>query len=227
MWQISGSPLSNDYLGPFSPDRILYEFDGPKIFTVLDREHDLCLACWSAADEQFNRFIVVPTSVTIIKALEGGELPVAQALDQPRCWLWDISHDEQILQCLKVAFQDIPADCRPTPGTMLRPELDHSSRARVTEALRKSKSEPAIVQLTGRIREVDRDRMSFELREIGESSQSQKFVFEEQLRDQVIDALDSDELVTVAGQTHPIRNLVAATMISRPTLPIPANPRPQ
>ncbi|MFM7039358.1 MAG: hypothetical protein ACKO2L_16725 [Planctomycetaceae bacterium] len=110
---------------------------------------------------------------------------------------------------------------------MLRPELEHSSRARVTEALRKSKSEPAIVQLTGRIREVDRDRMSFELREIGESSQSQKFVFEEQLRDQVIEALDSEELVTIAGQTHPIRNLVAATMISRPTLPIPANSGPQ
>ncbi|MFM7039359.1 MAG: hypothetical protein ACKO2L_16730 [Planctomycetaceae bacterium] len=87
MWQISGCQLSNDYLGSFSPDRILYEYDGPKIFTVRDREQDLCLACWSAADEQFNRFIVVPTSETIVKALESGELPVAQALDQPRCWL--------------------------------------------------------------------------------------------------------------------------------------------
>jgi hypothetical protein len=56
--------------------------------------------------------------------------------------------------------------------------------------------------------------MSFELREIPEPPFAQRFVFEEQLREDVIKAFDSEDIVTVGGVTFPVKNIVFAAMIS-------------
>jgi hypothetical protein len=75
--------------------------------------------------------------------------------------------------------------------------------------------EPQLVDLEGRIRELDKDRLSFELREIDGSLQTQRFVFDEELLEDVFQAFEEDVRVRVAGRTFPVRNVAYALALSR------------
>lgn len=381
MWNITGQEFPADKFLPFEPEEALYEFDGPRIFTFRDQDKELFLAYWSDEDDDFNRFVVVPTSSAILTSLKSGEMSVREALNQPRCWLCDVAHVGTLEKCQRIEFSQVPEECLPAIGTMLLPELeplltlravgesiipghipgsvirscvegvqksfkylsefalgktpqqgrpdeflrrlfdlpaqnfafgsfvisfrmpieeknlftaagqkspeaetleevgrlldkglrwltsaageegiyspdapeegevllralkeltpssigqiehlelkgrllgtqpkpftlDREARQRVNTAIRTRQLEPQVVKLTGRIRELDKDRMSFELREIPEPPFTQRFVFEEQIRDDVIEAFDSDEIVTVGGVTFPIKNIVFAAVVS-------------
>jgi len=381
MWNITGQRISPDRFRPFEPEDILYEFDGPRIFTLRDTDQELYLAYWSDGNDDFNRYVVVPTSAAILASLKTGEANVLEVLNQPRCWLCDVTHADQFQDCHRVEFADIPRDCLPSVGTMLLPELEplltlravgdaivpghipgsvirscvegvqksfkflsefvlgkspqqgrpdeflrrlfdlpaqnfafgsfvisfrmpieeknlftatgqkspeaetleevgrlldkglrwlisvageegvytpaapeegevllralkeltpstqghieqfelrgrllgsrpkaftlnRESRQRVNTAIRNRHLEPKVVTLRGRIRQLDKDRMSFELRDVPELSNSQRFVFEEALRDDVIQAFNSDEIVTVSGTTFPVKNIIFAEIIT-------------
>lgn len=123
MWNITGHKCSIEKFRPFEPEEILYAFDGPRIFTFRDQEHELFLAYWSDEDENFNRFVVVPTSSAVVKALKTGETSVREALDQPRCWLCDVTRAGDLETCQRVEFSQIPGECLPAIGTMLLPDL--------------------------------------------------------------------------------------------------------
>jgi hypothetical protein len=60
----------------------------------------------------------------VVDSLRIGTLGVLDALDQPRCWLCDLSAAGEVVGCLEVDFDDIPRDALPAPGTMLRPSLE-------------------------------------------------------------------------------------------------------
>lgn len=381
MWKITGQEFTTDKFQPFEPEEILYEFDGPRIFTFRDQDQELFLAYWSDEDDDFNRFVVVPTSSAILKSLKSGETSVREALNQPRCWLCDVTHAGDLEKCQRVEFSQIPAECLPAIGTMLLPELeplltlravgdsivpghipgsviracvegaqksfkylsefalgktpqqgrpdeflrrlfdlpaqnvtfgsfvisfrmpieeknlftalgekspeaetleevgrlldkglrwltsaageegvyspeapeegevllralkelspsssgqierlelkgrllgslpkpfmlDREARRKVNTAIRTRKLEPEVVTLTGRIRELDKDRMSFELRELPDPPYSQRCVFDEGLLDDIYQAMGSDEIVTVYGRTFPVKNVVFAAMVS-------------
>jgi hypothetical protein len=384
MWNIIGQKIPFDRFQPFEPLEILYEFDGPRIFTLWDKDQEPYLAYWSDGNEDFNRYVIVPTSVAILTSLRSGVTSVLEALNQPRCWLCDVTHADQLLACQRVDFAGIPRDCLPSVGTMLLPELeplltlravgdaivpghipgsvirscvegvqkslkflsefvlgkspqqgrpdefmrrlfdlpaqnfspgsfvisfrmpieeknlftasgrkspeaetleevgrlldkglhwltsaageegvysptapeegevllralkeltpasqghieqlelrgrllgsrpaaftlDREARQRVNTAIRTRRLKSEVVKLTGRIRELDKDRMSFELREIPEAPFFQRFVFEDKLRDDVIEAFDSEEIVTVLGITFPVKNVVFAAFVSSGT----------
>lgn len=381
MWNVPGQKTPSDRFQPFEPEEILYEFDGPRIFTLRDIQQEPYLVYWADGNDGFNRYVVVPTSAAIVSSLKLGEVSVLEALNQPRCWLFDVTHADQFQACQRVEFSDIPRDSLPAVGTMLLPELeplltlraigdtivpghipgsvirscvegvqkslkflsefvlgktpqqgrpneflrslfdlpaqhlalssfvisfrmpiqeknlltrtgeksveaetlaevgrllnkglrwltsasgeagifsaeapdewevllralreltppaqgqikqlelrgrllgshpqpfklDRTSRQHVNTAIHTRRLEPRVVKLTGRIRELDKDRMSFELREIPEPPFAQRFVFEEQLREDVIKAFDSEDIVTVGGVTFPVKNIVFAAMIS-------------
>jgi len=381
MWTIPGNPTAADRFEPFEPEAILYAFDGPRIFTLRDNERELYLAYWSDGDDSIDRYVVVPTSEAILTALKSGRISVREALDQPRCWLCDVTYNGQLQECRRVNFSDIPNDCLPAVGTMLLPELEplltlraigdaivpgqipssvlraciegvqkcfkylsefalgrlsqlgrpnevlrrlfdlptqelafgslvisfrmpieekdlftatgqkspeaetleevgrlldkglrwlmsdagevgiyppeateegdvllralkeltpstqgyidqlelsgrllgsrpkpftlgREARQTVNAAIRYRQLEPKIVKLRGRIRELDKDRMSFELRDMPEGPYSQRFVFEEHLRDDVFEAFQSEAVVTVVGVTFPVKNIMFATVIS-------------
>jgi hypothetical protein len=124
MYEIESQSASMERFDRLEPVETLYEFDGPRIFTVVDREGGLNLAYWSDEDEAFVRYVVVPTSRRIIQSLRQGISTVHDALDQPRCWLCDVEHNGTLMRCQAVQFEDIPKDALPTSGTMLLPALE-------------------------------------------------------------------------------------------------------
>ena len=151
MWNIDGRQISPERFQPFEPREVLYEFDGPRIFSFPDFEGELNLAYWSDEDEDVWRYVVVPTTTRILKALASGAISVYDALNQPRCWLCDVGPDQKFTQCQQVDFEAIPRDCLPAAGTML------------LQALEPVASLPQVIDLEGRIRELDKDRLSFDL----------------------------------------------------------------
>ncbi len=382
MWTIPGKRTDPSFLRPFDPVEILYEFDGPRIFTTLDVDGERNLVYWSDEDESVCRYVVVPTTQRILDSLQSGIISVHDALNQPRCWLCDVTSDGEIVGCQLVDFEAIPNDALPALGTMLWPSLEplltlraigqeiapgqipgsvirscvegvqksfkilseyvlgqkpqagrpdeflrrlfdlptqrlafssfeisfrmpiaerslfrdveHKSqeaetleevgkllnkglkwlttkaadegvyspsgsdesaavlralkeitpsshgnierlelkgqllgprvtplvlerhdRQRVNTAIRNLDLEPQVVDLEGRIRELDKDRLSFELREIHATPDSQRFVFDEELREDVTQAFNDDVRVRVAGRTFPVKNLAYALVLSR------------
>lgn len=388
MWDIQGKKSDRSPFTSLDPVEVLYEFDGPRIFTVRDRDGLLNLAYWSDEDEKNTRYVVVPTSTRILDDLRQGTLSALDALNQPRCWVCDVALDGGGTECSLVDFQDIPMDALPVQGTMIWPTLEplltlrvvgamivpgripgsvirstvegaqkafkvlseyvlgqgtqagrpgeflkrlfdlptqrlafasfeisfrmpveaedlftsmgHKSpqvetleqvgtllnkglkwlattaaeeglyspenkeesaailralkeltpssqgsaerielrgqligaraaplvlkkhdRQRVNAAIQNLSLEPQLVDLEGRIRELDRDRLSFELREIDGATTIQKFVFDEGLFDDVILAFQEEKRIRVAGRTLLVRNLAYALAISGATTATP------
>lgn len=208
MWTIHGKPASANRFVPFVPQDVLYEFDGPRIFTLVDADGELDLVYWCDEDENQSRFVVVPTATSIVDSLRSGGTSVFDALNQPRSWVCDVSHGGKIGQCWRVNFDNIPRDSLPALGTMLLPAL-----------------EPELVDLEGRVRELDKDRRSFELREIGGPVPSQRFAFDESLREEVYQAFDDEVRVKLAGRKVPGKPIVMALALSRIAAESAANAR--
>ena len=124
MWTIPGKRTDPSFLRPFDPVEILYEFDGPRIFTTLDVDGERNLVYWSDEDESVCRYVVAPTTQRILDSLQSGIISVHDALNQPRCWLCDVTSDGEIVGCQLVDFEAIPNDALPALGTMLWPSLE-------------------------------------------------------------------------------------------------------
>lgn len=384
MWDIAGKSVEIGRFQPFEPTEVLYEFDGPRIFTLKDIENELNLAYWSDQDQQICRYVVVPTTTKILAALRKGNISVYDALNQPRCWLCDVTHHGELSACQRVEFDAVPEDSLPAISTMLLPTLEplltlravgdeivpgqipgsviracvegvqkafkvlseyvlgqtpqagrpneflrrmfdlptqrfafasfeisfrmpveelnlftisgqksheaetleevgtllnkglkwlttaageegiyspddpdesavvlralkeltpssqggierlelkgqligprklplileRVARQRVNTAIRSRSLEPQPVDLEGRIRELDKDRLSFELREIAGTAQVQRFVFDEELLEEVFQAFQDNVWVKVTGRTFPVKNLAYALALSRVT----------
>ena len=110
--------------GRLDADELLYEFDGPRVFTVRDGNGELNLVYWSDEDAQKTHYVAVPTSTAIVDALKNGRISVHDALNQPRCWLCLVKHDGEIESVYSGAYELIPEDCRPAKGTMLWSSLE-------------------------------------------------------------------------------------------------------
>jgi hypothetical protein len=82
MWEIEGKEIDSGRFTPFEPVEVLYEYDGPRIFTTRDLDGELNLAHWSDEDEKATRYVVVPTSPGIVDSLRRGILSVHDALNQ-------------------------------------------------------------------------------------------------------------------------------------------------
>jgi len=105
-------------------DAVLYEFDGPKIFLAKDGDGGLVLVYWSDEDDETTRYVIAPTSDRIVESLRKGETSVYDALNQPRCWIYDIGRQGGPPRCRLVDFEDVPKDALPSRGTMLWPSLE-------------------------------------------------------------------------------------------------------
>ena len=189
-----------DRFQPFEPQDVLYEFDGPRIFTILDREEELNLAYWSNEYADAWQYVVVPTSPAIVQALRSGAMAVFDALNQPRCWLCDVSHAGEVVDCHRVEFETLSPDALPGRGTLLLASIA-----------------PRNVDLVGRIRQLDKDRLSFELREIEGTPPVQRFNFDKALLLEVSRAFQDDARVQIGGKTIPSQNVAHAVSLSRVT----------
>jgi hypothetical protein len=118
MWQVSGIQIDPNWLR-LDPIRVLYEFDGPRIFTCRDTPGNLYLAYLCNEDDVALRFLVVPFSAELERELTSGAINVRDALTQHRAWLFDVDHDWQVSIAWEVDIDDIPPGVLPQPGVML------------------------------------------------------------------------------------------------------------
>lgn len=124
MWQVSGRPISASEFSPFQPDEVLYDFDGPRTFTLKDQNGELHLAHWCDEDSDTTRYVVVPFSPALVQRLKSGNLTLRDAIDQVRVYTVDVSHTGDVIASSRVQIDDLPADALPQPGTMLLPQLE-------------------------------------------------------------------------------------------------------
>jgi hypothetical protein len=202
MWMIARELDERCGFARFEAEDVLYEFDGPRILTLRGDDGRTYLACWSDEDTDFARFVVVPASIDTVDRLRTGQLTVYEALAQDPCWVCDVPHTAAAARCYRVDFYELPRDAVPAPGVMLQP--GHDTRS---------------LQLQGRIRELDKDRLSFELRDVRGPVPSQRFVFDSPLLDAVSAAFHDDARVQVDGRASPVRRLAYAVHVSRVALP--------
>lgn len=124
MWNINGTMVAKARFEPFIPVEVLDDYDGPRLFTLEDAEGELNLAYWSDQDQAVCRYVVVPTTKKLLEALRTGRISVYDALDQPRCWLCDVTHEGVLSACQRVEFEAVPRDSLPATDTMLLPNLE-------------------------------------------------------------------------------------------------------
>jgi hypothetical protein len=146
-WTVTADKFDIETFKGFAPDEVLYDFDGPRIFTVSNSLGELL---FYLADEQDNtaRYIVVPTSAKIVEQVKTGASSVREALDQPWVWIVDAQLDGTPVNAWKGVLNDIPADVLPQSGVMLYPHLEPvlSLRA-IGDTLAKGKVTASVMRL--------------------------------------------------------------------------------
>jgi hypothetical protein len=122
MWHVAGNQVAHNWLRQ-DPVRVLYEFDGPKIFLCKDIPGNLYLAYQCDESEELLRFLVVPFSEDLERRLTSGEMNVRDALTRAKAWLFDFGNDWSPLSCWEINVDDLPPGVLPEPGVMLWPHL--------------------------------------------------------------------------------------------------------
>jgi hypothetical protein len=123
MWNVPGQQIDVTRFQGLRPEKILYEFDGPRTFTFTDEEGELFLAHWCDEEGAASRFIVVPCSAQLVAGLEHGELTLLEVLQQPRSWIVDLDANGVPQAAWRVDLPNLPSDVMPLPGVMLLPSL--------------------------------------------------------------------------------------------------------
>ena len=117
-WHIETSEFDVNAFSRPQPLEVLYDFDGPRIFTATSSLGEL-LYYLAQEDSQTLRFIVAPTNDQVVQRLKTGVVSVRDALSQP--WLWVLDTDLGMVpqKSWGCKLADIPSGVLPMPGVML------------------------------------------------------------------------------------------------------------
>jgi hypothetical protein len=119
MWQAIGTPVDGQWLN-LEPTRVLYEFDGPRIFICNDLSGVSEFLAFQCGEEQGRmRFLVVPSSEVLEHKLTSGEMNLHDALMRPKAWLFDLDFGWNLIGAWSVQVENLPQQCMPQPGVML------------------------------------------------------------------------------------------------------------
>ncbi len=120
------SPVDIAAVGSFVPAEVLYEFEGPCIFTTRTPQNTLVLAYLveELDDEDLLRFIVATTSESTVAAMKDGAIAVREALERGSLWLVDLDLTYKPHRAAACRAEDLPDDALPGPSTMLWPALE-------------------------------------------------------------------------------------------------------
>jgi hypothetical protein len=124
MWLPEGDQIANDSLGALIPEDVLYEYEEPLTFVCRDRDGQLLLAHSLSAEGGVSRYLVVRSDQRNIDDLRAGRVDVLGALRQPQCWIVDFGPGWDAKQLWLIAFENVPRETLPGPGTTLTPELE-------------------------------------------------------------------------------------------------------
>lgn len=118
MWNVLGKPVSVDWLNP-EPIRVLYDFDGPKIFICEDAKGSPFLAYQCSEEKGVMRFLFVPCTSGLEFALTEGLADLRGALSKEPSWVVDIDYDMKAIRGWMVNVDRLPASVLPKRGVML------------------------------------------------------------------------------------------------------------
>jgi hypothetical protein len=119
MWDIEGELIDASHFLFNISDEVLIYYDEELFFTFFDKNGGLFLAYWLDLDEEenFTRYLIVPTTKQQIDKLRSGE-PILSILQQPICYLLDVCGNTMV-KCKKVEFNLIPKDMLPDANVQL------------------------------------------------------------------------------------------------------------
>ncbi len=122
-----------DVLGALTPSEVLYEFEGPCIFTARAAHGAAVLAYLSEdlEDEQRLRYIVATTSEATVDELKHGVISVREALDRGSLWVVDFDYGYRPVRAFSVRSDQLPEDAMPLRGTMLWSSLEPALTVRL------------------------------------------------------------------------------------------------
>src|SRR4051812_35901139 len=107
-------------VGPLAPAEVLYEFDGPCIFTALTTQRPLVLAYLSEElDDGRLRYVVATTSEATISAMKDGAVSVREAIERGSLWVVDFDRRYRPQEAHAVQLSELPADAFPPSTVML------------------------------------------------------------------------------------------------------------
>lgn len=105
--------------GELKPERVLYDFNGARIFTAQSGDGDCLLAYSCGETEDSDQYLVVPCSGAKIEELLRGSITLREVLGQPSAWIVNISTEGKVTRAARVAVGTLPEDALPRPNTYL------------------------------------------------------------------------------------------------------------
>ncbi|MBF0623522.1 MAG: hypothetical protein HQL82_01815 [Magnetococcales bacterium] len=122
MTEFDWTPPGNadDCFDLIEPLEVLYDFDGPGLFTFTWRT-GLYLACFCDEIPGSFRHLIVPTTNRTVRQLKEGSCAVRDALiqEQDRMWIADLDGQGRCKTLWKLTSLDFPEDVLPVEGAIL------------------------------------------------------------------------------------------------------------
>lgn len=122
-----------ELIGDLKPDEILYEFEGPCIFTATIPTGSLVLAYLSEEIEEHEilRYILSTTSNRTIHEMVSGIISVREALERGSLMVVDFDYTMTPIKAFNMPLGLLPEDALPSKETMLWPELEPAFAVRL------------------------------------------------------------------------------------------------
>lgn len=126
LWNIETPKKSIEYFKISEVNEVLYDFNGPKIFTTkFDELLSLWYECGDDYETRTRRYLVTPADNALIEKLKNGSRTMHEALSQPWLWAVDIDDNDEALNAWTIPhLENIPIHAKPDKNTFLWPHLE-------------------------------------------------------------------------------------------------------
>jgi len=126
LWDVNAFDYPPELIGNlFPPEEMLFEYNGPLIFTFKTRWNGIAIAYLSDEEDNVLRYVIAPTNSSIVERLKSGIISVRNALEQPMIWLADVTTSNwSVSRSWQIQIKDLPEDALPKPEVMLYPNLE-------------------------------------------------------------------------------------------------------
>jgi hypothetical protein len=111
--------MDRELISNLDPKEVLFDYDGPRLFTARTARGDLLLVYWCGEADGRDRFLAVPANDDGIARLKASSVSLRESLDQPWAWLVERARTGEIVQVDSVNVGSLPESALPRTGTTL------------------------------------------------------------------------------------------------------------
>jgi hypothetical protein len=119
-WVPGSAPDQVAFVSAIEPDEILYDFDGPVLFTSKSRFFPI-LCYKTDEDSSLTQYIIVPTNKDIVARLKEGRIALRSAITQAWGWIAEAENQFQIRRTWSIGTDSLPDAVLPEPGYGIYP----------------------------------------------------------------------------------------------------------